>query len=378
MPGYIFTLDNLDSLRNIARTGVYSTNFNSIPTNVWRKEHEGTFADYFSMKPGDNIYFFSNRKIYGVGRLKEVAGSCVHLNFPGADRLESYNFDEVQDYMILNTNEANLKNRFICTFEGAPYLFEEGVDMDNVLASQPEAFRMLRAFWKVSFIKIDDAENTALFNYLLKANESYLDGTNGCFEVDDSLHARIEALHTPDYEANSNEIIRMVADGQVLRHEMALEAAIIDYITREHRNNIFGNWDYISHQVIASPFKPIDYMDRIDIFGYRFIPGYSTISKYLMIEIKRGATDLQVVNQAMKYIDWIEQEYSRDYSMIEGFIVASDFSEEVIAMRNEQARRFYTKGRVPAITHEWANLRLIRYRYDEVSNQMIFDEVAPL
>ena len=36
--------------------------------------------------------------------------------------------------------------------------------MDDVLASNPSQFRMLRAFWKLSFIKIDDDENQALID----------------------------------------------------------------------------------------------------------------------------------------------------------------------------------------------------------------------
>ena len=48
---------------------------------------------------------------------------------------------------------------------------------------------------------------------------------------------------------------------------MALEATLCDVLTR-HDDTVFGHWDYISRQVVASPFKPVDYMDRIDIFGY--------------------------------------------------------------------------------------------------------------
>lgn len=377
MAGYIFTLNSLDSLRVIAQSGVYSTKLN-IPDGSWKAQHEGTFADYLSMKAGDNVYFFHQRKIYGVGQLIDVAGSCVHLNFPGADRPHSNSFTTIQNEMILRESEESLNNRFLCTFVGNPFMFENGVDMDEVLASQPTAFRMLRAFWKLSFVKIDDIENKALFDYILKANEEFIDGSGGCFLINSTLHQRIETLHTQDYVATSNEIISSVANGQRLRHEMAIEAAIIDYINRQSANNIFGNWDYISHQVIASPFKPIDYMDKIDIFGYRYIPGYRTISKYLMTEIKKDAASIEVINQAMKYVDWIEQEYSHDYSMIEAFVVANDFSQEVINERNQAARRFYTKGRTPAITHEWANLRLIKYEYDELSGLLIFNEVSNL
>lgn len=377
MAGYIFSFDSLNSLREVVASGVYSTNLN-IPGNDWRREHEGTFADYFSMKAGDNVYFFHRRKIYGIGQLINIAGNCVYLNFPSADRLTSISFEDVQSQMILSESEANLNNRFICTFVGTPFLFENGVDIDEVLASNPSAFRMLRAFWKLSFIKIDNIENQALFDYILKANEDSIDGQSGVFLSNDTVHQRIERLCTPDYLATSNEIIRSAANGLKLRHEMAAEAAIIDYISRQTPNNIFGEWDYLSHQVIASPFKPIDYMDKIDIFGYRYIPGYNTISKYLMIEIKKDAANVEVINQAMKYVDWIQQEYSHDYSMIEAFVVASAFSQEVIDERNEAARRFYTKGRTPAITNEWVNLKLIRYTYNAITNLLEFEEVEPL
>lgn len=377
MAGYIFTLNSLDSLQDAAESGVYSTNLN-IPSGTWKSHHEGTFADYFSMKAGDNIYFFHQRKIYGIGQLINVAGNCVYLNFPNADYPTSVSFEEIQTEMILNESAANLNNRFICTFKGNPFLFKNGVDMDEVLSSNPSAFRMLRAFWKLSFIKIDDIENQALFDIILKANENFIGGNSGIFLRRDAVHQRIETLCTQEYRAISNEIIRLVADGTKLRHEMAIEAAIIDYINRQTSNNIFGNWDYLSHQVIASPFKPIDYMDKMDVFGYRYIPEYKTVSKYLMMEIKKDTANIEVINQAMKYVDWVQQEYSHDYSMIEAFVVANDFSQEVIDERNKAARRFYTKGRTPAVTHEWINLRLIRYTYNETMNLLEFKEVAPL
>ena len=54
---------------------------------------------------------------------------------------------------------------------------------------------------------------------------------------------------------------------------MALEAGILFQLTNKYEDtvNIFGSWDYLSHQVVASPFKPIDYMDKwifLDIHSY--------------------------------------------------------------------------------------------------------------
>src|SRR5690606_12031157 len=125
----------------------------------WGIHHEGTFADYLTMNEGDNIYFFHQRKIYGIGELVNVKGDCKFLNFPQADLPIDYEYTTLSDKMILNGSEENKKNRMLCTFKGSPYFFSQGVDMDEVLASNPESFKMLRAFWKLSFIKIDHQEN---------------------------------------------------------------------------------------------------------------------------------------------------------------------------------------------------------------------------
>jgi RecB family endonuclease NucS len=97
---------------------------------------------------------------------------------------------------------------------------------------------------------------------------------------------------------------------------MAIEAALMEILSNE-KDSIFGSWDYISHQVVASPFKPIDYMDKMDMFGFRYIKGFETISKYLTIEIKKDAAKKDVIDQVMKYVDWINEEYAYgDYGMI--------------------------------------------------------------
>ena len=46
--------------------------------------------------------------------------------------------------------------------------FKNGVDMDEVLLSNPEDFRMLRFFHKRSFIKLDDIENKALKTFIIQ------------------------------------------------------------------------------------------------------------------------------------------------------------------------------------------------------------------
>ena len=376
MAGYIFTLDSFDSLKEIIKNGVYSTKMNVPGKGNWLPAHEGTFADYLSMKEGDNVYFFIKRKIYGIGKLVNVANDCKLLNFPGADLPATQDFETLRDEMILNRTSLNLNNRFICTFEGNPHFFMNGVDMDDVLASKPEAFKMLRVLWKLSFIKIDDAENKALFDFILKANETELLEPVNVFYTEDDIHNRVKDLYTDAYQATAKNILSLAADGENIRHEMAIEAAVIDYISNNYLHNPFGHWDYVSHQVVASPFKPVDYMDKMDVFGYRYISGYSTISKYLTVEIKKDRATVEVVHQIMKYVDWVNQEYSNDYNMIEAFIVAKEFPAEVIELKKQAGRRVYTKGRRPAETLEWHNLKLLKYTYDEAFKNIFFEEIV--
>jgi len=266
-------------------------------------------------------------------------------------------------------------------FKPAPHFFKQGVDMDEALSSNPLKFRNLRAFWKLSFIKIDNEENQALKDVLLKINQNLLtkpDGHKLYLSNYLDFHSKISKLvkSHADYKFQLNEILSTCADGTKLNHEMALEACILYQLSNKYRNtvDVFGSWDYLSHQVIASPFKPIDYMDKMDVFGYSFIPGYdSTISKYLVIELKKDPANLGDIDQLLKYVDWINGEYSHgDYSMINSFLVAYDFDEEVIEYAKENGLRNYTLGRRPAKSEKWTNIKLVKYSYNKENNSVEF------
>lgn len=109
MAGYIFVFDNINSLKKSINDGVYSTII-KLPSNPhWGTHHEGTFGDYITMKEGDNLYFFSKRKIYGIGQLVNIGHDCKYLNFPGADLPYDYEFSALKDTMILNESSDNKK-----------------------------------------------------------------------------------------------------------------------------------------------------------------------------------------------------------------------------------------------------------------------------
>ena len=106
-------------------------------------------------------------------------------------------------------------------------------------------------------------------------------------------------------------------------------------------------------------------MDRIDIFGYRWIEQYRfIIEKYLVVELKKEQSDQDNVLQVMKYVDWVNEEYAHgDYSLIDAFLVAHEFSEEVSLQ--EETRREYVVGRRPAHAKTWDNLKLVTYNVTE-------------
>lgn len=348
MAGYIFNLKDEESLRQCMTQGVYGT-IMTLPKNMlWRIHHEGTFADYASMKEGDLIFFFIKRKIYGIGKLKNIPigntrnHDCKFLNFINSDIPANYTLGTFLD-------QTSINQRFICIFEPFPSFFEKGIDMDDALSSNPDCFKMLRAFWKVSFIKLDNDESECLFNVLLKKTYS----TNIIRTTHTANHVNISNRLTQDHVLTAKNFLKYAANRNKLVHEMALEAGLIYQLSTmdPHTINIFEKWDYISHQVIASPFKPIDYMDKIDIFAYSYIPGFKTKNKFAIIELKKDIATQDDVDQLMKYVDWIKDEYAgQDYTSINAYLVAYDFEPTIKVYANQYAKRYYSIGRRPVNT----------------------------
>ena len=380
MAGYIFSLDNLNSLRLYAQNGVYATKL-SPPSHSWMSHHEGTFADYVTMQEGDNIYFFIKRRIYGIGRLVSLGSDCKFFNYPGAGEPKGYAYPEVKQDLLWDEGDFSVNQRCICVFEPDPCFFELGIDMDDVLSSNPSAFKMLRAFWKRSFIKFDDEENQAFRDIVLKLNQHALSDPkrdNGVFEFK-PVHQQISKRLSAEYELDSglSSVLSNCAEGNYVRHEMAIEAGILHqlFIKDSETCKIFGEWDYLSHQVIASPFKPIDYMDKMDLFGYSYISGFRpTKSRFLVGEIKKDAATVEDVDQLLKYVDWVRDEYCfGDYSMIRAFLIAYQFPEDVVQHKHSVGVRKYTVGVRPTRSLEWNNVRLVTYSFDSASKKLEFE-----
>ena len=379
MAGYIMALgDNENVLEQCFNSGIYGTILDFKERTFWNKQQEGTLADYASMKEGDNIYFFKDRKIYGIGKLINVYSNCKYFNYPSAYIAGEQIYNSIKKDILYNPDSENSKKiRVICTFEPHPLFFKEGVDMDEALNSNSSAFKMLRAFWKVSFIKLDDEENKALFDILMKVNEQNFIYKHNFYSSEyQDFHSKIrEKLKQANYEFNPSKILSTFNEGSYLKHEMGLELAILHQLNTYNKNtiDILGTWDYLSHQVIASPFKPIDYMDKIDIFAYSYIKGLEikTKNKYLVAELKRDIATIENIEQLLKYVDFVNHEYaSNDYSMIRAFLIAHKIPQEVIDYRNNYAKRFYTYGTRPTQSKIWTNLELVEYKFNELTGMV--------
>lgn len=366
MAGYIFALgkDNpLSIYERCAKDGVYSTSLftlSSIP-------FEGTLADYSTMKEGDNVYFFFERKIYGIGTLKNIGKDCKYSNYLCSNIPKHFYYNDIKNHLLVDYGPQSTLNRWICCFSPSPYFFRQGVDMDDILVYKPNTFKMLRAFWKTSFIKISDEENRSLKEIIMLRNKDAVTAptSNNILEGNSILHEKIKNTVCDQHLIDIKHVLDACNTKNHIRHEMAIEAATLHQLSRDP-NTVFGKWDYLSHQVPASPFKPIDYMDKIDIFGYRFIDGTDIVSKYLVIEIKKGTADISAITQLAKYVDWVCKEYAYgDYSALEGYILAYDYTEEAIRKKNDICVRQYTQGSHPIENKEWIDIKLIKYSYDD-------------
>jgi len=365
--GFIFSIfknDGIEGMKKRIYEGDYASIVPAELGNLMSKQVAASvLADYCSMKAGDNVYFLCQRRIYGVGKLVNLDGDCKYKNYIRANI-----FEEIKEF---NEQDAPLKNttpneRWICFFEPEKDFFANGVDMDDVLKYKPDAFRMLRAFQDRSFIKIDDEENRALKEFIYLSNID----NQVTFEYSNNEHDRIRQFPLERYMINPADVIigNIDEESGEVSLEMLVEAGLVDKIIREGFEG--ETYDYVSHQVIASPFKPISYIDKIDIFAYRTLDNYpdlpKPISKYLIMELKKGKANKESILQLMGYVDWVCQEYaSGDYSKIEARVVAKDYvTKDIQETLDNECRRSYISSTHPNQTTNWSDIKLMDYYVD--------------
>lgn len=363
MAGYLFIIggsqnekeeDRRARIMDVVSRGVYSTMMSA----SWSSAAEGTLGDFVTMRPGDNVYFFGKRKVYGIGAVLDAGGGrAVTENFRGAT-LPKIDVEYASVNAIVKGGAGKV-GRWVVAFGPSPMFFDEGIDMDDLLLSDPDAFRSLRVMQQRSFVKLDDEENRAFMAAFLRRNIATL---GKAVERVVQVPSEIAAGVAPDVRGLLAS--KRKRDGS-LSSEMLVEVGLLSQLSGADpvTTEVFGGWDYLSHQVNASPFKPVAYMDRIDVFGYRWIMGYDGIpERFLVAELKKDVSGAADVPQVMKYVDWVRSEYVHgDYSMVKAFHVAHRFEDGITGEFGNLARRDYVVGCRPAVSRSWSDLTLVTY-----------------
>lgn len=378
--GFLFSLNGktedavVETVRNIINRGMYST----WVSPQWNIAVISTLGDFLNMRPGDNVYFFGKRMVFGIGEVVDVFGTG-DAAFEIAQGASSPHYNPPEESVDKRDNKIRIQ-RWGVVFKPSPYFFTQPIDMDDLLNSRPSAFKSLRTFEKRSFIQFDDEENAAFKAAILRKNESVLSVKDSTADSMFSCHYE-QTVQQIRWQAAKrkwpgpirlNDAIKTERIDTAVRKEMLVENALLQALRQGETtaNEVFGRWDYIAHQVAASPFKPIAYMDRIDVFAYRWIKGYEgeVVSKYAVIEIKKDAANLSDTSsstdydQLMKYVDWVCDQYAHgDYSMVEAYLVANSFSIDQHSRMKDTVTRSYVTGH-NATTHYWDQFYLVEYR----------------
>lgn len=370
MAGYLFTFSDYEALERCIETGVYSP----FTPQRWSAVVISTLADLVTMKPGDNVYFFSKRIVYGIGEIVSITPDIlIAENHP---KTSASSEDEKECLLELVNSQSDLlpegkTQRWIIAFKPSPKFFKAGIDMDDLLSSNPHAFRSLRVFWKRTFIKLDDEENLAFMSAIIRKNISE-PNCNSAFDC--NYQNSLNALASSSLNVVEPDIKKLVKryrdENGALSSEMILELALLHQLSAKDPATckVFGTWDYLSHQVTASPMKAVDYMDRIDVFGYSWINGYEGkfVENYMVCELKAGELKADDAAQVMKYVDWVCDEYANgDYSRINAYLVGSKVTHEELDRISHLIIRNYITGHRPPINNIWNQLRIITYHAPE-------------
>jgi len=375
MAGFIVNLaKGLERLDLYIKSGVYGTRISPAPQR--RRANLMTLADYVLMRPGDLIFFFQERRIYGIGEIIDFGFEgkpCILCNFP-----RSYILDEPSKQPYLWFGDKDPLIRWRVFFQPHPSFFQDGVDMDEVLQSDTIGVaRALPLFWNRSFLNLESDEANLIAHTILRRN---LGKMNAPLFADDSQITHKSVLSrtsTVDFTVDLDTLVNHHASGGMVFPEAALQVWLVGNLAMKAPGvtAVFGEWDYICNLYPASPVKPRDYMDEMDIFGYSLAPALNSIPPYVqtfkIIEVKsesQAYAPANVVDQTMKYVDWISvTRAGGDYGLVEAYIVARDFDDRLIDYAGNQAVRPYVIPRRPYETKQWRNLKLVKYEHTGAS-----------
>ncbi len=352
----------------------------------WGTPQELAIADYLALAAGDLVFFFEQRQIFGIGRVVQMpmTARAALCNYP---RSWDLSVDSGSTYLWEHEPNSDLSDHpFVVFFEPEPAWYTQGIDMDEALASDTHGYvRQLPFFAGVSFARFDDFEAAHLASLIRKANRS----SDVYPSRHQSVHERAKRYLDQAPSAFSIDIdglVRKYSERGLLRHEALLEAWLVDAF----RNR----WDLVSgivgrptqptfvgHQVPASPFKPHEYIDRIDLLAYDIekpTPGspIPVADSYVLAEFKKADATVDDVRQTLKYVDWVAHEYQGgDYTGIAAFVASAGYPAAVQQVVVSEGKRSYVRPRRPYGSDTWDSLRLLQYRVADEGPAIMLDPV---
>lgn len=333
-----------------------------------------TLADLATVRANDLVFFFFKRRIYGVGR---VIGSdnapCASFRTDASDPAKPPRDDEVICPTIV--------------FDPHPAWMDDGLDMDDLLMSAAgDALPGIRMMAGKSFFQLETDEAIWLRNQFLSSPTA---ATSRQLAVPSELAGRIrQSLARRElgpldaaFVIRKRHVARAVGRGDarktILGAEDVLHHALIDLIQSAVGGAgppVGRDLLAIFHEFRASPVKPAEYADAIDVLAVarptgeetRMLPVFYDVWEMKKDKLSTMDAFLPVLRQGMKYVDFIcGTRAARNYGRVRLNIVASKLPDSVESMLSEMIkykRNYIESTRGGQLNQEtWEDLRLFEY-----------------
>jgi hypothetical protein len=380
---------DVEVFRHYARQGVYGTVLGGTGAPgswlVLRPELLYTLADYVTMRSGDMIFFFVDRNIYGIGELVAVRSDEVAFcNWRAADDfkrpvpdLSQFLWTDLSPNVVHRLGSV----RWLCTFRPQPAFFARGLDMDYALATdRGNVLNHLRVLSGRTFFRLEDSECELLARMLHRLNENVTPPIGLGADWDSSRLEALKRVLTDDHLFDPRRTVHTATDGNALK-EAAAQVWVAHGLARRKLDSVFDPWSYVANLEPASPLKPREYMDEIDLFGYSTFEtagphAVRYVQRYHLVELKGkpGETLIDAVRQAMKYVDWIAHERAAgDYSEIHASVLTSRHGESLDPHALDEIRKIrlrnYVEPARPYAARDWQKLRLVTFEMKPIDRE---------
>lgn len=418
MKGFVFSLGGdkpIDEILTRGLFGVWQPNpYRADRTDAdwrrdrWSREQISTFADYLTINPGDLIFFFRDRMIYGIAEAISLedtpGGNCALLNYPDSHLPSPADPNGRFDGLITKDDEAYWKYiRVVVPFVPSPLMFKEGIDMDEVLGAPGCEFFWGLRFWQgFSFKQLTSHEASFLKEAFMRrfANADNVTIAEYSTEGEKALRTR---LRCKDYgHLSLRDLVLRQPDAyfndyggrsERFRYESMLKGLLIEHIRRGYDSlgplSKQGVVD-VYHELAASPPKPPVWADKIDIMvAARYSADVDIHVTYDIIELKIDEMSVgpiqtfdKQISQLMKYVDFISSNWcGGNYGAVRAFYIARGYSRQAIKEIEMAKERGYTITRNYVLnprerqpTRKWDGLNFLKYEWNHNDGLLMLKE----